>query len=33
MFPKKYVRGLLPRILLARLAVDRRFAGGDLAMR
>src|SRR5689334_13030779 len=31
-FPKKYVRGLpppydLPLILLARLAVDRRFAG------
>ena len=34
MFPKKYVRGLppydLPLILLARLAVDRRFAGRGL---
>src|SRR5258707_6005467 len=34
MFPKKYVRGLppyeLPLILLARLAVDRRFAGKGL---
>jgi hypothetical protein len=34
-FPKKYVRGLpaydLPLILLARLAVDRRFAGRGLA--
>jgi GNAT superfamily N-acetyltransferase len=33
-FPKKYVRGLppydLPLILLARLAVDRRFAGRGL---
>ena len=33
-FPKKYVRGLpsydLPLILLARLAVDRRFAGKGL---
>ncbi len=33
-FPKKYVRGLppyeLPLILLARLAVDRRFAGREL---
>jgi GNAT superfamily N-acetyltransferase len=33
-FPKKYVRGLppydLPLILLARLAVDRRFAGAGL---
>jgi len=33
-FPKKYVRGLppydLPVILLARLAVDRRFAGRGL---
>ena len=33
-FPKKYVRGLpsydLPLILLARLAVDRRFAGHGL---
>ena len=33
-FPKKYVRGLppydLPLILLARLAVERRFAGGGL---
>src|SRR6266481_2768939 len=33
-FPKKYVRGLppydVPRILLARLAVDRRFAGWGL---
>src|ERR1700723_1744004 len=34
MFPKKHVRGLppydLPLILLARLAVDRRFAGRGL---
>src|SRR5713226_6032913 len=34
MFPKKYVRGLppydLPLILLARIAVDRRFAGRGL---
>src|ERR1700691_4396824 len=34
-FPKKHVRGLtpddLPLILLARLAVDRRFAGRGLA--
>ena len=33
-FPGKYVRGLphydLPLVLLARLAVDRRFAGGGL---
>jgi len=33
-FPKKYVRGLppydLPLIFLARLAVDRRFAGRGL---
>jgi GNAT superfamily N-acetyltransferase len=33
-FPKKYVRGLppydLPLILLARLAVDKRFAGRGL---
>src|SRR5262245_18315410 len=33
-FPRKYVRGLppydLPLILLARLAVDRRFAGRGL---
>src|SRR5258708_24150784 len=33
-FPKKHVRGLppydLPLILLARLAVDRRFAGAGL---
>lgn len=33
-FPKKYVRGLpaynLPMVLLARLAVDRRFAGRGL---
>jgi GNAT superfamily N-acetyltransferase len=33
-FPKKYVRGLppyeLPLILLARLAVDRRFSGKGL---
>jgi GNAT superfamily N-acetyltransferase len=34
MFPRKYVRGLppydLPLVLLARLAVDRRFAGRGL---